>query len=74
MIRWLGEMLFDYKMSEPVTCAPESTPNAPDCENAKQGERIQHSRTCQPQASPHLCANNPSDPELQGREMRFNTA
>lgn len=39
MKRWLGKMLFDCKMSEPDTCAPESTPNAPTVKthNKEQG-------------------------------------
>lgn len=74
MIRSSGNMLFHYKMSEPDACAPESTSDSPNCECAKQGASIQYSRTCQPQASPCLCANNPSDPELQWHKMRFHTA
>lgn len=74
IVRSLGNMFFHYKMSKPDTCAPESTSDSPSCECAKQGASIQYSRTCQLQASPCLCANNPSDPELQWHEMSFHTA
>lgn len=46
---------------------------APDHEYVNQGATTQCSWTCQPQASPHICANNPGDPELHWREMRFHT-
>lgn len=53
---------------------PLSPLQMPPLWKCKMRARTQCSRTCQPQVSTHACANKPSDPELQGPEMRVNAA